>query len=264
MTTQRARWMSVSMLLWDCSTVACTACCKFWYPQAVQLYTSACHTPAVLGNPCNIRELLRCTGPVCLLHFPAINTAACCGSSLCTDCYVQVGAHGQFVACDDSRVAETNMRASASVSYPDAPWVDWQVALSRSGHDAGVCPFCNKANYSVVYRAKTTAQRAAERREREHVEQAVLHARQVGPPGSLSCLTWQTIDIAGECLLEYTIYTNKGLAAMVQDEERRSEHRRRKHAANASTPMSPEQVRSVDMPTLDLSGSDLRFIKSAN
>lgn len=105
--------------------------------------------------------------PICLLHYPAVNTAACCGNSLCTECYLQV-------------------------------------ALSRSEHGAQLCPFCNKANYSVTFHAKTSAQRAAERSERALVEQAVLHAR--------------------------------------QEEERRSEHRRRKHSAGSSAmPMSPEQ-----------------------
>ena len=134
---------------------------------------------------------------------------------------------------------QMHKRASASVSSPDAPWANWQVALSRSGQDAGVCPFCNKANYSVIYRAKTTAQRAAERREREHVEQAVLHARQVGLVGRItrSCSTqpWP-------CAIECQPGCTTDLLHISQEEERRSEHRRRKHAASESTPMSPEQV----------------------
>ena len=113
--------------------------------------------------------------------------------------------NGQCAECDDNRVAEMNMPTSACVNNPDAPWWDWQVALSRSGHDAGVCPFCNKANYSVIYRAKTTAQRAAERREREHVEQAVLHARQVGLLGRFaSSCSVQPWPSANDCQLGYS------------------------------------------------------------
>lgn len=62
-----------------------------------------------------------------------------------------------------------------------------QVALSRSEHEAQLCPFCNKAGYSVTFRAKTSAQRAAERSERASVEQAVLRARQVASPSDPAC-----------------------------------------------------------------------------
>jgi hypothetical protein len=71
-----------------------TACMPYHYFLVATSTDLLLHAtiPAVL---CILRynwQVLCCIGPVCLLHFPAINTAACCGSSLCTDCYVQVGA----------------------------------------------------------------------------------------------------------------------------------------------------------------------------
>jgi hypothetical protein len=128
----------------------------------------------------------------------------------------------------------------------------WQVAVSRSEHDAGSCLFCNKANYSVTYRAKSAAQRAAERKEREHVEQAVLHARQVLASlmhhGSDRQRTAACIESACKCVATCaatctaTAVIMSSGAQLAQEEDRRAEQRRSKHAANASTPMSPEQV----------------------
>jgi hypothetical protein len=77
-------------------------------------------------------------------------------------------------------LARMRRHVTATATTYEACLSEWQVAISRSEHDAGSCPFCNKANYSVTYRAKTAAQRAAERKERENVEQAVARARQVG------------------------------------------------------------------------------------
>ena len=46
-----------------------------------------------------------------------------------------------------------------------------------------LCPFCNKAQYGVIYGGcKSDAQRAKESAERDAVEEALVRARQVGSP----------------------------------------------------------------------------------